>query len=65
MPATLSFLETLFDVVYDFPLKWEDSGVQVDWCEARLLIHPEMGLLMKGVTFQHPSKVNPQGDFLL
>ena len=65
MPTTLSFLETLFDVLYDVPLKWEDSGAQVDWCEARLVIHPEMALLMKGVTFQHPSKVVPQADFLL
>ena len=28
-------------------------------------VSPEMALLMKGVTFQHPSKVNPRGDFLL
>ena len=54
-----------FDVVYDVPLKWEDRGAQVDWCEAMLVTQPEMAMLMKGVTFQHPSKVNPQGNFLL
>ena len=69
LPATMSFLrlnlETLFHVLYDVPLKLEESGLQVDRCEARLVIQPEMALLMKGVTAQHPSKVNPQGDFLL
>ena len=65
LPAALSFLETFFDVVYDVPLKWEDSGAQVDWCEAKLVTQPEVALQMKGVTFQHPSKMNPQGDFLL
>ena len=65
LPATLSCLESLFDVLYDVPLKWEKSGDQVDWCEARLVVKPAMALLMKGVADQHPAKVDPAGDFLL
>ena len=65
LSATVLFIETLLDIVYDVPLKWEKSGAQVDWCEARLVTQPEVALLMKGVTFQHPSTVHPAPDFLL
>ena len=65
LPFPPFFLETPFDVVYDVALKWENSGAQVHWCEASLVTLLEVALLMKGVTFQHPSKVNPAPDFLL